>query len=217
MSDENENESPPTEAPPAPPAPAPPAPAPSPPPGFSQEEVNNIVARELAKQERKLKKALQPQQQETTIDIGQSPAILALAEQIKEIGGLVKGTVEKAAQSEKEALFAADTAGLTLSDAKKKSLMVLQAHPDLYAAELAELKAKDSPPAPKGPGFNGTGAPNAVPNAADPTNPQSWSADEIASMRANGTFLSNLKAYRTNLPGGSGGLFPLKSPKGKKS
>lgn len=187
---------------------------------FTQEQVNALLKKERSIAMRKAKQAqptAQVQQQETTTDIGDHPMFRAMAEQIGQLTGLVQGTIEKSTKAEQAAKFAADTAGLTLSEAKKQSLIVLQAHPDLYAAELAELRAVDTPPPAKGPGFTGTGAPNAVPNAPDPSHPQSWSKDEIATMRANGTFLSNIKAYRSSMPGGSGGLFPLKSPKGSKS
>lgn len=185
-------------------------------PTFTQEQVNALLAKERNVATRKAKaavKAAQQPKQETTTDAGDDSKISALAESVQALTGLVQGTIDKQTASESAQAFAQDTAGLQISDTDKAVLKTLREHsPEVYAAKLGEYRAVDQPPQPKGEGLRTPGAPSATPNAPDMSSPTSWTKDDIAVMRKEGTFLTNLKKARNAMPGGGGGLFPAKNP-----
>lgn len=175
---------------------------------FTQKEVNDIVAREVSKTKRQAKKAQTSQpKQEPTTGVGDT-RVDALAEQVQTVAEMLKSMSDKQAASESASLFSADIAGLEISETEKAMLKAArEGAPEAYAARLAELRAKDHPPTPKGEGHKGVGAPNPAPNAPSAVNPAEWSRDDIAAMKTAGTFRKNLDAARAAMPGGSGGLF----------
>jgi hypothetical protein len=176
---------------------------------FTQTELNNIVAREVAKAKRSVKKA-QPtiKQQEPTTSAGESDAIKALTEQFQSLASLVSDQV-----TEKE--FEAKTSGLQMDGDDRASLKLsFQSDPELFSRQVAKMKAKHEPPAPKGEGFSGIGAPNPIAAQDRETDPMNWDADTVARYRADGTFLKRIADHKATLPGGSGGLFKPKNRKG---
>lgn len=173
-----------------------------------QERVNNLLAKERATAARKAKQqakaATQQTKQEPTTDAGDNP-------QMTELVRMVQGLAEKQAASESAVAFAADTAGLTISETDKALLKATQSsNPELYAAKLAECRAADQPPPAKGPGFTSAGAPAATTRGPDLNSIVSWTKDDIQAMKTAGTFRENLKKARKAMPGGGGGLFPAK-------
>ena len=183
-------------------------------PTFTQEQVSSIVAKEVAIATRKATKAAkavmaQPTNQEPTTSTGD---IASLTETVSNLVGVVKGMSEKQAAAEISQAFTAEIAGLQLSDTDTKMLQSLRVNaPDVFALKLAEFKSVDQPPPATGPGMTPSpGAPSATPNAPDPENPNTWTKDDIASMKKAGTFKENLKKARNSAPGGRGGLFPAK-------
>ncbi len=175
---------------------------------FTQSELNKIVAREVAKAKRSVKKAQPSTQQEPSISTEQTadPRLDIVLEKL--------AAFEEANKAkEQQSAFLADVAGLHLSDVDKDAARVLHgASPDLFAKFIADRKSADAPPAPQGPGFSGIPAPNAIPTSDRQTNPIDWTQEDIAVMRKNGTFLKRVNEYKAGLPGGAGGLFPVKNP-----
>jgi hypothetical protein len=186
------------------------APVQPPEPVFTQAEVNNIVAREVSKAKRTAKKAQPIKPQEPTTSVGDSSeAIQALSEKFQTLAEMVTAQV-----TDKE--FETKTAGLSMdSDDRATLKLSFQNDPELFSRQVAKMKAKDLPPAPKGEeGFKGIGAPNPIAAQDRETDPNNWDADTVARYRAEGTFLKRIADHKATLPGGSGGLFKPKSRKG---
>lgn len=171
---------------------------------FTQSELNSIVAREVAKAKRSVKKA-QPTKQEPTASTGESfEAIAALTAQVE---ALTQMTTARAADED----FAAKVAGIEMDSDERASLrLAFSGNPELFARQVAKHKAKHEPPVVEGEAFAGIGAPNPIAAQDRETNPMEWTADTVARYRADGTFLKRIADYKATLPGGSGGLFKAK-------
>lgn len=182
---------------------------------LSPDEVKAIVGREVAKAKRSAKRA-QPKPQETTIEAEQPDMAALLAEAVATATAPLHEKIDELSAKSAESEYASAVAGLEISDQRKEELKVMfSASRELFDKAVAAERAKDAPPEPKGPGYNGLGAPNPVPNSERLSQPHTWTRDEINTMKANGTFLANVKKYSQALPGSGGGLFPAKTP-GKK-
>lgn len=186
---------------------------------FSQEQVNAIVAREVARTKRAASKA-QPKKETTT-----SIERMDLSEQIRAAVSNAIGPVTEQLEAMKAETHAAKmanefmvaTEGLSISESDKGMLQTLFQHNrEAFDAQVKARKSVDAPPEPRGNGVSAIPAPNPTPSADRLGAPHTWSKDDVARMRADGTLLSNVKKYRDSLPGGGGGLFPAKNP-GKKA
>jgi hypothetical protein len=99
--------------------------------------------------------------------------------------------------------------------AQEHSKSYLEDIREAYKAGIADARATMPPPVnpndmplpPRGPGFYGIAAPNPVPTQPDPTQPSSWSKDDISMMVEKGEFLSALKDHRRRM---RGNIFPAK-------
>ena len=207
MSEENNN--PPDDSPPAEPAVAPAAE-----PTFTQEQVNALMAKTKAQARRQAKKEFEAmtapvQTQETPASTGQGDEPPAWAKAMMERDAR-RDAREAARESEQN--FAASVAGLEMdADTRETFKTLFENNHDLFSRQVASLRAKDQPPAPTGE-FAGLAAPNPVPNLERATDPLSWTSEDIAVMRKDGTFLKRVQAHANSLPGGGGGLFPAKTP-----
>lgn len=181
---------------------------------LSPDEVKAIVGREVAKAKRSVKRA-QPKQQETTPEAVQPVAEIIEAAVAAATGPLQEQLAElqsKAGAAE----FTGAIAGLEISEQRAAELKALyNADRGLFDSAIAAERAKDAPPAPKGPGYNGLSAPSPVPDSERLAQPHRWTRDEINAMKENGTFLQNVRKYESGLQGSGGRLFPAKTP-GKK-
>jgi hypothetical protein len=90
--------------------------------------------------------------------------------------------------------------------------------PELFAKLAGRLKpaspvtgAKSAEPA--NGSYKSPGAPQGAPPETLHQDATKWSADYVARLRADGTFLQELEKYRASMPGGGGGLFRKRIPK----
>lgn len=185
-------------------------------PMFTQEQMNAAAAKAAAKAKRQVRREMetqmaQPKTTEPTALPAQPDEPPAWAAEF------IADVKEIKAHRESEEVdnnFSAAISGLELDGDDRESLRLSFEHnPDLFARKLAKLKSVHLPPEPKGPGFNGIGAPSPVPSSELDGNPSSWDADTVARYRADGSFLNRIEAHKRKLPGGSGGLFKAKSHK----
>jgi hypothetical protein len=71
----------------------------------------------------------------------------------------------------------------------------------------------DLPPTPVN-GATAPAAPSGVPDAERYAEPLKWTADDIAYLKGNGTFLTKVNEWASRLPGGGSGLFRKSKPGG---
>lgn len=210
MSDENQT--PPQDDPPAPPA------EPQIPEGYlSQDEVNNIVAREVAKERRKAKRA-QPKPQEAAASAEHDIAEIvqaAVQAATTPLAERIDSMQQEQAAVKTAAEFKVAIAGLEMNDEDTSMLRTLFEHNRAaFDSAVKARRAADLPPEPKGPGPSNIPAPSPTPAADRLGNPVTWDKDTIARLQADGTFLQRIKEHRARLPGAGGGLFAPKTPKG---
>lgn len=207
MSEENNT-------PPEPPAPDPTPAAPAE-PVFTQADIDAAAAKARNQGKRQAKKELEAQMAQSQTQ-NAPPAPSNTDEPPEWAAALIQSNAElraKVEATENASAFSAATAGVTMSESEQAIAQTLFEHNrPAFDAMVKEKLAVDQPPEAKGPGFNSPGAPAATPRAPDASAPSTWTRDDIASMQANGTFLSNLKKHRQSL-GGGGAFFPAKDPK----
>jgi len=179
-------------------------------PTFTQAQFNAAVGKAKAQAKRQAKKEFEAQMaqpksnEENTSSTEQvsDPRIDGIADQLATL---------LAAQSANA--FASEVAGVQLTAAETTAAQLMYKHnPEGFQAFMAEKRQVDEPPQKKGPGFKGLDAPNPIATVDRQTDPKSWSQEDIAVMRKDGTFLKRINEYRAELPGGAGGLFPAKNP-----
>lgn len=181
---------------------------------YTQAQVNSMLAKEAAKAKRRAKRELESKMAETPTK-QQEPAAPAVEnEQLNDLMSKVEQMAAKAEEAESRAAFRDATSGLSLDERGERILSTLFRHDrEAFDAEVEARRSADLPPAAKGPGPNIPGAPNGTPPGTISANPAEWNKDDVARMRSDGTFLKKLQEHRASLPGGGGGLFPLKGPK----
>lgn len=182
-------------------------------PSFTQEQLNAAVQKAKAQAKRSAKREFESQVatnttiEEPTISTEHPAPVLD-----PRIDQLVDGLAALKATNDDQA-FAAQIAGLQLSEDDLDIAKTLQSTPAQLAKFINRMRAPDAPPPAKTGTFTGLDAPNPIPSVDRQTNPVNWSQEDIAVMRKDGTFLKRVNEYKAGLPGGDGGLF---KPKGFK-
>src|SRR6056297_1160289 len=186
-------------------------------PMFTQEQLNAAAAKSAAKADRKARReerermASEKTPEPATGTEDGSSQLAQVLEQLQTRLESIEGATKK---QQEERSFSEAISGIPEIDEDEREVLKLAftGNREVFDRRVAAHRAKHSPPEPKGPGFDGIGAPNPIPAAERATNPNEWTADDVARFRADGSFLRRLKDYRSTLPGGGRGLFPAKNP-----
>lgn len=198
------------------PTPPPAAPADPPPVTFTQEQVNDLLAKERATATRKAKQAAKATPVAPPVEPPSGAAQVPVADdRLDKLIGVVEGLVTSQSDRDQASEFTSAIVGLTMDENEAAIAPTLFKHDKTqFEALVARVKLRDAPPDPKGPGFQSPGAP--APNAVTGigTDPKDWSADDVEVLRASGQLLPTLKNHRDGLTGGRGKLFPAKIPGG---
>jgi hypothetical protein len=201
---------------------------------FTQEQVDELIAKRVAKVERKYEKRLseieskgepkpkdppkpapkQEAQTQTQPD-GRVDDIAASVEQLK----------ADLAKRDGDAKFAEaiNEAGLSL-DKKQREIARRLFDPEDVEGSMDNLKAlgigaaKPEPATetkeePKAATYTSPGGANGPPVETFENNPTKWDRDYIDRLQQEGTFMEKLTAWRDSLPGGGQGIFRKRIPK----
>ena len=109
--------------------------------------------------------------------------------------------------------FATATAGLQLTDEAQATLRSLWTpdNPEAFrkVAESMATATADPDAPPPGDTFGG-GAPTMAAGHVRSNEPREWTADDVARMRSDGTFLAEVRKWKTSLGGGHAPVFGRK-------
>lgn len=173
---------------------------------FSQAELDAIVAKRVAKAEkaaeRRVRESDQPAQKKENPPASGSEDLAAKLAALEAKAAMAEAMAEldwKPSKDDAELLRDAFKSGGEAAMQKLAGRLKPQS--------TQEVKPVDDPAKYKSPG-----APSGAPPEVLDRDAVRWSADYVARLRENGTFLSELEKYRGTLPGGGGGLFRKRIP-----
>jgi hypothetical protein len=193
---------------------------------FSQEELDEIVAKRLKKQERKLLKDFEAQSAQTKVakpdpktatpapeapnyvtreEFEKERADRQFAEALAGVPGADKLTAKQRRVLRHE--FDPENPGDLVTDAKELFGVAANSQQEFPA------KGDSSPPEGVVSQYVAPGAPSAAPREIT-VNALEWSRDDISRMQADGSFLERVEQWRQQFEGGGETLFRKRIPKG---
>lgn len=182
---------------------------------FTQSELDKILAKERAKEARRVRREARSSQPDTQNQTDNSDHTDVLGEMKSRLDALTEANaaITKQLKQQEAQAFLSRFAGLSKEDAETVR-SIHEIDPEKAELVAKRLAQSEPTPGPTGKGFVSPGAPS--PNQPSPeTIPISqWSKDDIERMRADGTLLQTAEKWRNQQPGGGGGLFRKKAPKG---
>lgn len=172
---------------------------------MTQEEINSIVAREVAKATRKTKRELKAQMAEDKNQPESNPELSA--DVLTPLMEKLEALESKLSQQESEKDFEAAVAGVQMTDQQRQIAKALHGKSE-FSVFLEGIKGGQPPP-PKGETpYNSPGGPSPQPGVDRGDPPWKWSGEDVAALKRDGKLLEKLKEWRKAQGGNR--LFPAK-------